>query len=46
MPHDSPGTLFSDAKNHREIRTGSPSMGAPNAGRVGLNQPLSTNNSL
>jgi len=27
MPHDSPGTRFFDAKDHREIRTGSPLWG-------------------
>jgi len=34
-PHDSPMTLFSDAKVHGEIRTGSPLTGATNAGGVG-----------
>jgi len=34
-PHDSPMTLFSVAKYHDEIRTGSPPMGATNAGGVG-----------
>jgi len=34
-PHDSPGTLVSDAKDHGEIRTESPPSGAPNAGGVG-----------
>ena len=35
-PHDSPGTLvkFSDAKDLREIRPGSPPTRAPNAGGV------------
>jgi len=27
MPHDSPGTLVFKAKNHGEIRTGSPPAG-------------------
>jgi len=34
-PHDSPMTLVSDAKDHGEIRTGSPPTGATNAGGVG-----------
>ena len=34
-PHDSPGTLVLDAKDHGEIRTGSPPPEAPNAGGVG-----------
>jgi len=37
---------FSDAKDLREIRPGSPPMGAPNAGGVGQNRRLSTNNRL
>jgi len=40
------GLLFSDAKGLREIRPGSPSTGAPNAGGVGQNRRLSTNNRL
>jgi len=35
MPHDSPGTQFSDTKVSGEIRTGSPPKGATNAGGVG-----------
>ena len=42
-PHDSPGTQFSDAKDLREIRRGSPPTGAPDAGGVGQNRRLSTN---
>ena len=34
-PHDSPMILVSDAKDHGEIRTGSPPTGATNAGGVG-----------
>jgi len=46
-PHDSPGTqLFSDAKDLREIRPGSPPTRAPNAGGVGQNRRLLTNNRL
>jgi len=37
---------FSDAKNLREIPPGSTSAGAPNAGWVGENRRLSTNNWL
>jgi len=44
MPHDSPGTI-SDAKNLFEIRMGSPSVGAPNAGGVGRSWRILTNNS-
>jgi len=44
-PHDSLGTLVSDAKD-REIRLGSPPAGAPNAGGVGQNWQLLTNNWL
>jgi len=44
-PHDSPGK-FSVAKDLREIRPGSLSTGAPNAGGVGQNRRLSTNNRL
>jgi len=35
MPHDSPGTVFSHAKDHGKIRRGPPHMGALNAGGVG-----------
>jgi len=35
MPHDSPGTLFSDTKDHGEIRMESPPTGATNTGGVG-----------
>jgi len=34
-PHDSTMTLVSDAKDHGEIRTGSPPTGATNASGVG-----------
>jgi len=44
-PHDSPGTLVSEAKDLREIRPGSPPTGSPNAGG-GQNGRLSTNNRL
>jgi len=38
-PHDSPwGLYFSEAKDLREIRPGSPPTGAPNAGGVGQNR--------
>ena len=40
------GLYFSDAKDLREIRPGSPPMGAPNAGGVGQNRRLSTNSWL
>ena len=40
------GLSFSDAKDLREIRPGSPPTGAPNAGGVGQNRRLSTNNRL
>jgi len=40
------GLYFSDAKDLREIRPGSPPTGAPNAGGVGQNRRLSTNNRL
>ena len=40
------GLQFSDAKDLREIRPGSPPTGAPNAGGVGQNRRLSTNNRL
>jgi len=40
------GVQFSDAKDLREIRPGSPPTGAPNAGGVGQNRRLSTNNRL
>ena len=45
-PHDSPGILAFEAKDLREIRPGSPSTWAPNAGAVGQNRRLSTNNRL
>ena len=45
-PHDSTGTLVSDAKDLREIRPGSPPTRAPNAGGVGQNRRLLTNNGL
>ena len=45
-PHDSPGTLVFCAEDLREIRPGSPSTRAPNAGGVGQNRRLSTNNRL
>ena len=40
------GLWFSEAKDLREIRPGSPPTGAPNAGGVGQNRRLSTNNRL
>ena len=40
------GLSFSDAKDLREIRPGLPPTGAPNAGGVGQNRRLSTNNRL
>jgi len=40
------GLQFSDAKDIREIRPGSPPTGAPNAGGVGQNRRLSTYNRL
>ena len=40
------GLRFSEAKDLREIRPGSPPTGAPNAGGVGQNRQLSTNNRL
>jgi len=45
-PHDNPGSLFFGAKDLREIRPGSPPTRAPNAGGVGQNRRLSTNNGL
>jgi len=45
-PHDSPGSLVFDAKDLREIRPGSPPTRAPNAGGVGQNRRLLTNNRL
>ena len=42
-PHDTPGLSFSDAKDLREIRPGSPPTRAPNEGGVGQNRRLSTN---
>ena len=45
--HDSPWTLvFAEAKDLREIRPGLPPTRAPNAGGVGQNCRLSTNNQL
>jgi len=41
-PHDTPG----DAKDLREIRRGSSPTEAPNAGGVGQNRRLSTDNRL
>jgi len=38
--------LFSEAKDLREIRPGSPPTGAPNVGGVGQNRRLSINNRL
>ena len=40
------GFLFSVAKDLRQIRPGSPPTRAPNAGGVGQNRRLSTNNRL
>ena len=40
------GLWFSEAKDLREIPPGSPPAGAPNAGGVVENRPLSTNNRL
>ena len=40
------GLFFSDAKDLRKIRPGSPPMRAPNAGGVGQNRPLLTNSRL
>ena len=40
------GLLFSDSKDLREILPGSPPTRAPNAGGVGQNRRLSTNNRL
>jgi len=40
------GLQFSDAKDLREIRPGSSPTEAPNAGVVGQNRRLSTNNRL
>ena len=45
-PHDSAGTLVFLAKDLREIRPGSPPTRAPNAGGVGQNRRLLTNNRL
>ena len=47
-PQDSPGTpvFCSDAKDIREIRPGSPTTRAPNAGEVGQYRRLLTNNRL
>jgi len=45
--HDSAqGLQFSGAKDLREIRPESPPTGTPNAGGVGQNRRLSTNNWL
>jgi len=35
MPHDSPGTLVSDAEDFGKTQTGSPPTEAPNSGGVG-----------
>jgi len=40
------GLQFSDAKDLREIRPGSPPAGAPNTGGLGQNRRLSTNSWL
>ena len=40
------GLWFSDTEDLREIRSESPAAGAPNAGGVGQNRRLSTNNRL
>ena len=40
------GLQFSDAKDLREIRPGLPPTATPNAGGVGQNRRLSTNNRL
>ena len=40
------GLQFPGAKDLREIRPGSPPTGAPNAGAVGQNRRLPTNNRL
>ena len=45
-PHDTPGSLVFCAKDLREIRPGSPPTRAPNAGGVGQNRLLLTNNRL
>ena len=45
-PHDSPGLQFSAAKDLREIRPGSSPTRTPNAGGLGQNQRLLTNNRL
>jgi len=39
-------SIFTEAKDLREIRPVSPPTGAPNAGGVGQNRRLSTNNQL
>jgi len=47
QPHTiAQGLQFSDDKDLREIRPGSPPTGAPNAGGVSQNRRLSTNNRL
>ena len=43
---DSPAIWLSDIKGFREIRPGSACMGAPNAGGVGYNWRLLTDNWL
>ena len=45
-PHDSPGTLVFWAEDVCEIQLGSPPTGALNAGELGKNWRLSTNDSL
>jgi len=45
-PHDSAGTLVSDAKDLREIQTGSHPTGAQNVGVVGENRRLTTHYNL
>jgi len=45
-PHDSPGTLVCWRQRSPRNRPGSPATGAPNAGGVGQNRRLSTNNRL
>ena len=45
-PHDSPGTLVFCCQRSPRNSTGSPPTGAPNAGGVGQNRRLSTNNGL
>ena len=45
-PHDTPGTLVFWSQRSPRNSTGSPPTGAPNAGGVGQNRRLSTNNRL